>query len=229
MPLFTKEQLLNKDEVELRSIAESMDTPHKSSSEKNDLIYDILDAQAELSAEQQASQPAKKRTRIVKKDVDHIYSASKGQSERFEKAESTEQSSGDDTKDVVPEPPKRKRGRPSKAEIAAREAQENNTVSEEDTEIAEPETAVPEEMVAEAEADELQQTVEVKKSSFDEDLPDFLNEQIKNSNVENVAESEMPSAEELAKSIVGKMQSPQLSEPKNEEFAEEIALIEQNK
>ena len=222
MPLFTKEQLLNKDEVELRSIAESMDTPHKSSSDKNDLIYDILDAQAEMSAEQQTSQPTKKRTRIVKKDVDHIYSASKGQSERFEKAEVAEQTSGDEVKDAAPEPPKRKRGRPSKAEIAAREAIENSNVEE--VTAAEPETAPVEEL----ETPEVPEVVEPKNVSFDEDLPDFLNEQIKNSNVENVEASEMPSAEELAKSITEKMQAPAVSETRNDEFAEEMALIEQN-
>ncbi len=86
MALFTKDQLLEKDEAELQSIAESMDTPHKNSQIKEELVYDILDAQAVLSAEQHSSAPKPRRTRIIKKEVDHIYSANKGgESERFEK------------------------------------------------------------------------------------------------------------------------------------------------
>ena len=68
MPLYTKDQLLNKSEDELRTIAESMNTPHQSSPNKEDLIYDILDVQAEISAEQQVTQPVKKRSRITKKE-----------------------------------------------------------------------------------------------------------------------------------------------------------------
>ena len=226
MPLFTKEQLLNKDEVELRSIAESMDTPHKSSPDKNDLIYDILDAQAEMSAEQQSSQPTKKRTRIVKKDVDHIYSASKGQSERYEKAESTEAPSEGEEKTSVPEPPKRKRGRPSKAEIAAREALEAANVEKDEVVSAEPVDSLDAvDNSVEKEQDNDEEKTQVKKTNFDEDLPDFLNEQIKNST--EIAD-ELPSAEEFEKSITEKMQAPRIQNIINDEFSEEIALIEQN-
>ena len=219
MPLFTKEQLLNKDEMELRAIAESMNTPHKASPEKDDLIYDILDAQAEISAEQQStSSPAKKRTRIVKKDVDHIYSASKGQSERFEKAEVGENIVAEAEKEVNPEPPKRKRGRPSKAEIAAREAMEaaQNALQQEHK------NDVGEEQVEEAPVEE----TPVQPTIFDEDLPDFLTEQIK----KNSSESDnMPLAEDLAKSITEKMQVNQPKRSAQNGMSTELELIEQHK
>ena len=223
MPLYTKEQLLNKDEVELREIAESMDTPNKSSSFKDDLVYDILDAQAEMSAEQQSTQPVKKRTRIAKKDVDHIYSASKGQSERFEKAAVGEQISAEAEKENIPEPPKRKRGRPSKAEVAAREAENTTSKTEPQEKTEQPAAAAPQEKE--------KPTVAVPESkNFDEDLPDFLTEQIKNttSDIEN-----MPSAEELAKSITGKIQATENAEENRpapaEDNSDELALIKQHK
>ena len=223
MPLFTKEQLLNKDEVELREIAESMDTPHKASAVKDDLVYDILDAQAEMSAEQQSSQPTKKRARIVKKDVDHIYSASKGQSERFEKAAQGEQPVADTEKDVTSEPPKRKRGRPSKAEIAAREAEEASKNTEPDEKIEKLEIAPV------ASATEVPAAVE-EKNNFDEDLPDFLTEQIKNNKSDL---DEMPSVEELSKTFAEKMQTPVIENSEDERFTEdnavELALISENK
>ena len=50
MPLFTKEQLLNKDIEELRSVATALGTKHKDSNDKEDLVYDILDVQAEIKS-----------------------------------------------------------------------------------------------------------------------------------------------------------------------------------
>lgn len=130
MSLFTKEQLLNKDADELRSIADSMGGMVKNTNgSKDELIYEILDAQAVMNAEQQASLPAKRRSRILKKDVDHIYSASKGQSERFEKVqpattEATAEPAMTENVNEEEEPVKKKRGRPSKAELLARKMKE---------------------------------------------------------------------------------------------------------
>ncbi len=84
MPLYTKEQLNSKEEAELRELAQELHADASSSADKETLIYSILDVQAEQSAVQQKSAP-KRRTRIVKKDVDHVYSASKTKTESFEK------------------------------------------------------------------------------------------------------------------------------------------------
>lgn len=155
MALYTKDLLMSKDEAELRSIAEAMDTPHKGSQIKEELVYDILDAQAVMSAEQHSATPKQRRTRIVKKDVDHIYSASKGQSERFEKA--PENGTEEETVAVLP---KRKRGRPSKAEIAAREAAMKMQQAQDEKAAAEENT---------------QSQAEGNAAS---DVPDFISEQI---------------------------------------------------
>ena len=68
-------------EQELRNIASTLNIPHNNPAE--DLIYDILDAQAIARAEQSVAEPHRKRTRIVKKEVDRVYSASKEQTQRF--------------------------------------------------------------------------------------------------------------------------------------------------
>ncbi len=147
MPLFTKELLMSKDESELRSIAESLNTAHKSSPIKEELVYDILDAQAEQSAEMSTASP-KRRTRISKKEADHVYSASKGESERFEKAPEKKN-------EEAPEPPKKKRGRPSKAEMAAREQAKQQDEAQK------------------------QETQAEQQNAPAEDLPDFVTEQLK--------------------------------------------------
>ncbi len=88
MPLYTKEQLSSKEEGELRDIAKDLQANATASSDKEALIYAILDVQAEQTAVQQKAAP-KRRTRIVKKDVDHVYSASKTKAESFEKKKAT--------------------------------------------------------------------------------------------------------------------------------------------
>lgn len=183
MSLFTKDQLLSKDLEELRSLAESLGSKHKNSSDKDEIVYDILDIQAELkSAESQSTNTGSRRNRIVKKDVDHIYSASKGTSERFEKVANEAGTETDKTESA----PKKKRGRPSKAEIAAREAitaEANNNVqpTAEDKPLADQQ-----DKDAKLDESEMGQSLSNLKiadvvSSFETetDLPDFVTEQIK--------------------------------------------------
>lgn len=185
MPLFTKEQLLNKEEQELRTIAKSMGEVIKNADEcsKEELIYEILDAQAIMSAEQQSAPQPKRRSRIVKKDADHVCSASKGQNERFEKvgvgsgqppleagenANTTEGTVSSQPAalpaEIKPEPVKKKRGRPSKADLLARQKAAEAA--------AEAEAAIENrpEMPANLQ--------EVYRQDINDDMPDFLKEQI---------------------------------------------------
>ena len=144
MPLYTKEQLSSKDELELHRIAEELHVDNAGSTDKETLIYAILDGQAEQNAAEQKT--PKRRTRIVKKDVDHVYSASKTKTESFEKSE-----------------PKR-RGRaaaaqePAKPE-AVKESSEEETVSTENNKPAtvkrkQEKTAIPESQASQPFADE---------------------------------------------------------------------------
>lgn len=144
MPLYTKEQLSSKDELELHRIAEELHVDNAGSTDKETLIYAILDGQAEQNAAEQKT--PKRRTRIVKKDVDHVYSASKTKTESFEKSE-----------------PKR-RGRaaaaqePAKPE-AVKESSEEETVSTENNKSAtvkrkQEKTAIPESQASLPFADE---------------------------------------------------------------------------
>lgn len=188
MPLFTKDQLLSKDIEELRSVAMALGTPHKNSNIKEEIVYDILDAQAEIkSSEIQNSNLNNRRVRIIKKDADHIYSASKGESERFEKKVETSASSptGEQSQGAVPQQ-KRKRGRPSKAEIAARAVAEKQTVLQFDDadEIAENSDSLNTSVTEMQMKKEIQAAVTngSKKSVIEDDeneLPDFVTEQIK--------------------------------------------------
>ena len=139
MPKYTKEQLLAMSVEELQSMATAMSTPNHTSSIREQLVYDIIDAQADEVGS--VVEAAPKRKRINSYAQDHVYSASQaGNSERFDSvkderaakkmvAAKARESEAEAVKalvdaDQVAEPPKRKRGRPTKAEVEHRKAYE---------------------------------------------------------------------------------------------------------
>ena len=139
MPKYTKEQLLAMPIEELQSMAVTMKTPNCTSSIREQLVYDIIDAQADEVSN--GVEAAPRRRRITTYGQDHVYSATQtGNSERFdsarderaakkmvaEKARETEAEAVKALLDVgqVEEPPKRRRGRPTKAEVEQRRAYE---------------------------------------------------------------------------------------------------------
>ena len=75
MPQHTKEQLLSMSVDELKAIAVEMKTPNSYSDVKAQLVYDILDKQAEMSTTD--SDAAPKRRRIASAPHDHVYSATR--------------------------------------------------------------------------------------------------------------------------------------------------------
>ena len=79
MQYYRKEQLENMSEQELRNIASTLNIPHNNPAE--DLIYDILDAQAIARAEQSVTEPHRKRTRIEEKSGSRLFG--------FERADAT--------------------------------------------------------------------------------------------------------------------------------------------
>ena len=76
MANYTKEQLNEMNEAELHAISEELNLNVEANLSREDLIYDILDAQAEATnADDDASQSPKRRNRIIKKsEADHVFS-----------------------------------------------------------------------------------------------------------------------------------------------------------
>ncbi len=193
MSLFTKEQLLNKEIEELRSIAESLGAEHKASTDKTDLVYDILDAQAVMKSSEASSSVSTRRTRITKKEATPVFSTSKSKPKQEPVAELPEP-------EAKPEQ-RRKRGRPSKAEIAAREAERLRLASEE--EQSKEKTLFQDETESQEVLSSLNNVVT--------DLPDFLIEQIKQrQNTEG--EDNTPDVSELAAAFASKEEAKKQSE-----------------
>lgn len=209
---------------ELKAIAVELKTPNSYSDVKAQLVYDILDRQAEMTAG--TVEPAPKRRRIIAAPHDHVYSATQaGESERFdstrderaakrqiaekarvEAAAAAEALVGQE--EVVVEAPKRKRGRPTKAEVEARKAMEEQIAAEEtatapaqEEKLAETAVEVPEAATATAEESAEPAHPEAKKSNtitYDPDLPDFILEQMKQQAEAGEKEEATPSISSLS-------------------------------
>ena len=132
--MYTKEQLEQMEIPQLKGIAEELGINVSDADAREDTIYAILDKAAEQSATSDAGSK-RKRTRIVKKDTDRVYTVSGQEGENFDvKSRGIKgveaPSLFNDNPEASPEPvnkaveeaskpaPK-KRGRKSKAELAA--------------------------------------------------------------------------------------------------------------
>ncbi|MEG1579972.1 MAG: transcription termination factor Rho [Bacteroidaceae bacterium] len=81
--MYNKEELLGKEETEIISIAKELGIKVKSSTEKEELIYQVLDEQAIQNANQK-DVVQRRRARISKKDVDRVYTASQSKTAKVE-------------------------------------------------------------------------------------------------------------------------------------------------
>lgn len=122
MANLTKEQLLEMNKAELQTIAEQFNLTDIAKKSKEELAYAILDAQAIIAAASSAGSASKGHPGIVKKDDDKTYSQGLFATEESTDNDKKNVASTDVPQSIVIELPKRKRGRPSKADIAAREA-----------------------------------------------------------------------------------------------------------
>ncbi len=81
--MYTKEQLEQMEIPQLMGIAQELDIKVDPSLSQQDVIYAILDKAAEQSASGETSSK-RKRTRIVKKDTDRVYSVNGKEGENFD-------------------------------------------------------------------------------------------------------------------------------------------------
>lgn len=115
--MYSKDELLSKNISELENIASGMEISVKSADNKEDIIYAILDKQAEVEGNKNPLGTKRRRTRIVKKDTDRVYSVNGKEGENFDlkknKAIPETPTLFNDDADTISAAPK-KRGRPRK-------------------------------------------------------------------------------------------------------------------
>ena len=211
---------------QLQAIAEGLNVETKHIQDQKSLVYEILDAQAIQNASQQ---PAKKRTRIVKKDVDHVYSANQEKSESFEKKTpakktkaktETSSESGTATDATPAEKPKKTRTRKNttKETAAEKKALPENQEGEQVAPATEPtdnatNTETPLIQAEDANATANSITPVLKEEQTEMPIPEFL---AGDDNASEIVEQLESNAAEVAK---------ELEEEENEKKAQAEAAI----
>ena len=82
--MYSKDELLSKNIAELEEIAEQTGVKIKSGDSQEDIIYSILDKQAEVEGNKNPLGTKRRRVRIVKKDTDRVYSVNGKEGENFD-------------------------------------------------------------------------------------------------------------------------------------------------
>ena len=175
--MYNKEELLSKSISELEDIAKELNVTLKAGASQEDIVYDIIEAQAVDYASKNPMGTKRKRTRITKKDTDRVYSVNGKEGENFDLKKNKPAAEAAPLFKDLPEKPEvaeaapetpaeeepakaapKKRGRKSKAELAA---------------IAEAEAKAK----AEAEAMKAEEEQTEEKPAEEAEVPEFLKEE----------------------------------------------------
>ena len=207
--MYTKQELEQMEPTQLMGIAQDLGIKVSQNDDLETVIYDILDKAAEDSAAGNTTK--RKRTRIAKKDTDRVYSVTGADGENYDvktrgkkkaeapslfsdipqpaAAESTAEAAHEEAADEKPAP--KKRGRKSKAEMAAMAAAEQEVPT---TEPAEKATKASKSK--KAEKVETVETAEAPLPVVDMDIPEAIAE---------AETSDAPADEELLEQLQQKM------------------------
>lgn len=191
--MYSKDELLSKDVTELAKIASDLGVTYNQKDSQEDIIYAILDKQAIEEGNRNPLGTKRKRTRIVKKDTDRVYTVKGKDGENLDtkknKTTAPEQKSLFKDEENAPEEEKtpeellaempKHRGRKSKKElelIAAAEAARTNEAQENKAETVEEQTEQPEK---DAQAEDKQEEL-IPEAAFAENTPNTEDEEKSN-------------------------------------------------
>ena len=82
--MYSKDELLSKNISELEGIAKELGSDVQSGATQDDIVYAILDKQAEVEGNKNPLGTKRRRVRIVKKDTDRVYSVNGKEGENFD-------------------------------------------------------------------------------------------------------------------------------------------------
>ena len=145
--MYSKDELSSKNLSELEDIAKTAGIDVDNSKTQEEIIYAILDKQAEVEGNKNPLGTKRRRTRILKKDTDRVYSVNGKDGENFDlkknKAVAEQQSlfkesqpqpetpgTSEDITETAPAPATKRRGRKSLKETAATAEMEADETAE---------------------------------------------------------------------------------------------------
>lgn len=220
MANLTKDQLKEKDTSELQALAKNLKIKAISKKTNDELIYAILDAQAEDASNKKMGTTIHQK-QIAKDTTQKIASSLFSNTETEPMTNTPEMTDTENkTQPIAIELPKRKRGRPSKAEIAAREAAIK--AAEEAARLqaeAEGAQAAPENNDEENDTT-TDNNVNTNSQTLTDEVPDFIAEQMRNNNSSEKGETaDVLDMEEVKRTLGNKMPSFKMQDVVNPEVS----------
>lgn len=82
--MYSKDELLSKNISELEDIAQNIGVQFNTTDTQEDIVYSILDKQAEVEGSKNPLGTKRKRVRITKKDTDRVYTVKGSEGENFD-------------------------------------------------------------------------------------------------------------------------------------------------
>ena len=173
--MYTKEELESMDIAKLVTVASELGIKVTPDDQLENVVYAILDKAAEESAASTTTK--RKRTRIAKKDTDKVYTVKGSDGENFDVNGSNgkaaaQKATGNAEEEVKAEeqPAPKKRGRKSKAELAAIAAEEQKAAEISEEPVKDEEVITEEPVVAEDDV-ETEANIPTEEESASEDTP----------------------------------------------------------
>jgi len=195
--MYSKDELLSKSISELEDISQNIGVQTNSSDTLEDIVYAILDKQAEVEGNKNPLGTKRKRVRITKKDTDRVYTVKGAEGENFDLKKNKQ--TGTEPLPLFTEQPEKAEEAPEKAE----EAPETETVEQAPApkrrgrkpkalKLAEEAAAAA--AAAAAEIHELDNNIAENQANEDEQKPETDNDATENAAEETPTATDTPEA-----------------------------------
>lgn len=194
--MYSKDELLSKNIAELEAIAEQTGVKVKSGDSQEDIVYSILDKQAEVEGNKNPLGTKRRRVRIVKKDTDRVYSVNGKEGENFDLKKNKLPAEAPSLFSDIPAVTPAKKTTRSKTKTETQSVAEQSNVEDVTNNIEIQEQEAAEDLFEQtAVTADMQEMSEAQAAEKTEDVPPFMQEEQKEQQEASEDDAIVPEAE----------------------------------
>ena len=194
--MYSKDELLSKNIAELEAIAEQTGVKVKSGDSQEDIVYSILDKQAEVEGNKNPLGTKRRRVRIVKKDTDRVYSVNGKEGENFDLKKNKLPAEAPSLFSDIPAVTSAKKTTRSKTKTETQSVAEQSNVEDVTNNIEIQEQEAAEDLFEQTDVTaDMQEMSEAQAAENTEDVPPFMQEEQKEQQEASEDDAIVPEAE----------------------------------
>ena len=194
--MYSKDELLSKNIAELEAIAEQTGVKVKSGDSQEDIVYSILDKQAEVEGNKNPLGTKRRRVRIVKKDTDRVYSVNGKEGENFDLKKNKLPAEAPSLFSDIPAVTPAKKTTRSKTKTETQSVAEQSNVEDVTNNIEIQEQEAAEDLIEQTDVTaDMQEMSEAQAAENTEDVPPFMQEEQKEQQEASEDDAIVPEAE----------------------------------